>query len=114
VREIHTLRSTWRELETGLRRTYTGTKLETAETAMGSLRGTAPVLDPNRGRRPLQKGLGGLPELVGCCGFTGTKVRPDQCTRPHADLFSSVTCSGVREFRFLWQYLNILHECLCA
>jgi hypothetical protein len=35
---------TWRGLETGLRRTYTGTKLETADTAKGSLRGTAPVL----------------------------------------------------------------------
>jgi Carbohydrate-selective porin, OprB family len=36
----------WRGLETGSRRTYTGTKLETADTAKGSLRGTAPVLDP--------------------------------------------------------------------
>ena len=37
---------TRRGLETGSRRTYTGTKLETADTAKGSLRGTAPVLDP--------------------------------------------------------------------
>jgi len=36
----------WRGLETGSRRTYTGTKLETADTAKGSLRSTAPVLDP--------------------------------------------------------------------
>jgi hypothetical protein len=36
----------WRGLETGSRRTYTGTKLETADTAKGSLRGTAPILDP--------------------------------------------------------------------
>jgi len=35
-----------RGLETGSRQTYTGTKLETADTAKGSLRGTAPVLDP--------------------------------------------------------------------
>ena len=39
-------RSARRGLETGSRRTYTGTKLETADTAKGSLRGTAPVLDP--------------------------------------------------------------------
>ena len=37
---------TRRGLETGSRQTYTGTKLETADTAKGSLRGTAPVLDP--------------------------------------------------------------------
>ena len=36
----------WRGLETGSRQSYTGTKLETADTAKGSLRGTAPVLDP--------------------------------------------------------------------
>src|SRR2546422_3355991 len=40
-----------RGLETGSRQTYTGTKLETADTAKGSLRGTAPVLDPTRPRR---------------------------------------------------------------
>jgi hypothetical protein len=39
----------WRGLETGSRRTYTGTKLETADTAKGSLRSTAPVLDPTVG-----------------------------------------------------------------
>jgi hypothetical protein len=33
----------------GSRRTYTGTKLETADTAKGSLRSTAPVLDPTGG-----------------------------------------------------------------
>jgi hypothetical protein len=38
-----------RGLETGSRQTYTGTKLETADTAKGSLRGTAPVLDPTVG-----------------------------------------------------------------
>jgi hypothetical protein len=37
---------TRRGLETGSRRTYTGTKPETADTAKGSLRGTAPVPDP--------------------------------------------------------------------
>jgi hypothetical protein len=36
----------WAGLETGSRRAYTGTKLETAEAAKGSLRRTAPVLDP--------------------------------------------------------------------
>jgi hypothetical protein len=36
----------WRGLETGLRQTYTGTKLETADTANGSLWGIAPVVDP--------------------------------------------------------------------
>ncbi|MFI5341114.1 MAG: hypothetical protein ACHQ7N_14925 [Candidatus Methylomirabilales bacterium] len=36
---------TGRGLETGSRRTYTGTTLEMADTAKGSLRGTAPV-DP--------------------------------------------------------------------
>ena len=46
MREIRTLRLTGRGLETGLRRSYTGTKLETADTAKGSLRGTAPALDP--------------------------------------------------------------------
>jgi hypothetical protein len=46
VREIRTLRLTGRGLETGPRRSYTGTKLETAETAKGGLRGTAPALDP--------------------------------------------------------------------
>ena len=35
-----------RGLETGSRRTYTGTKLATADTAKGSLRGTAPAFDP--------------------------------------------------------------------
>ena len=49
VREIRSRRLTRRGLETGSRRTYTGTKLETAETAKGSLRGTAPVLDPTVG-----------------------------------------------------------------
>src|ERR1700694_5002617 len=38
-----------RGLETGSRQTYTGTKLETAETAKGRLRGTAPVLAPTVG-----------------------------------------------------------------
>ena len=46
VLEIGTPGLTWRGLETGSRRTYTGTKLETADTAKGSLRSTAPVLDP--------------------------------------------------------------------
>jgi hypothetical protein len=46
VPQIGTPGLTWRGLETGLRRPYTGTKLETADTAKGSLRGTAPVLDP--------------------------------------------------------------------
>jgi hypothetical protein len=41
----------WRGLETALRRTYTGTKLETAETAKGSLRSFAPVLDPTQERQ---------------------------------------------------------------
>ena len=50
MREIRTLRLTGRGLETGLRRSYTGTKLETADTAKGSLRGTAPALDPTRYR----------------------------------------------------------------
>ncbi len=36
----------WRGLGTGSRRIYTGTELETPETAKGSLRGTAPLLDP--------------------------------------------------------------------
>ena len=49
MRENRPRRSTWRGLETGSRRTYTGTKLETADTAKGSLRGTAPVLDPTVG-----------------------------------------------------------------
>ena len=39
-------RLTRRGLETSSRRTYTGTKLETADTAKGSLRSIAPVLDP--------------------------------------------------------------------
>jgi hypothetical protein len=40
-------------LETGSRRTYPGTQLETADTAKGSLRGTTPVLDPTTlGRAP--------------------------------------------------------------
>ncbi len=42
-------------LVTGSRRTYTGTKLETADTAKGSLRSLAPVLDPTengQGARP--------------------------------------------------------------
>src|SRR5215467_111299 len=46
VREIRLRRLMRRGLETGSRRTYTGTKLETADTAKGSLRSTAPVLDP--------------------------------------------------------------------
>jgi CubicO group peptidase (beta-lactamase class C family) len=46
VREIRSRRLRWRGLETGSRQPYTGTKLETADTAKGSLRGTAPVLDP--------------------------------------------------------------------
>ena len=46
MRGIRTLRLTWRGLEPGLRRTYWRTKLETADTAKGSLRRTAPVLDP--------------------------------------------------------------------
>ena len=37
---------TRRGLETGSRQTYTGTKPETADTAKGSLRSTAPVPDP--------------------------------------------------------------------
>ena len=35
----------WLGLETGSRRTNTGTKLQTADTAKGSLRVTVPVLD---------------------------------------------------------------------
>ena len=35
----------------GLRRTYTGTKLETADTAKGSRRSFAPVLDPTQDRQ---------------------------------------------------------------
>ena len=46
VLEIGTPGLTRRGLETGPRRTYTGTKLETADTAKGSLPDTAPVLDP--------------------------------------------------------------------
>ena len=46
MRGIRPLRLTWRGLEPGLRRTYSGTKVETEDTAKGSLRGTAPVLDP--------------------------------------------------------------------
>src|SRR5215471_7428256 len=46
VRGIRLRRLMRRGLETGSRQTYTGTKLETADTAKGSLRGTAPVLDP--------------------------------------------------------------------
>jgi hypothetical protein len=45
---LRTLRFTGRGLETSLRRTHTSTKLETADTAKGSLRSTAPVLDPTR------------------------------------------------------------------
>ena len=36
-------------METGSRQTYTGTKLETADTAKGSRRSTAPILDPTVG-----------------------------------------------------------------
>ena len=36
-------------METGSRQPYTGTKLETADTAKGSLRSTAPILDPTVG-----------------------------------------------------------------
>ena len=52
-----------RGLETGSRQTYTGTKPETADTAKGSLRGTAPVRDPTT--------------LFGCARFAGgtTKER---------------------------------------
>jgi hypothetical protein len=46
VPETGTPGLTRRGLETGSRQTYTGTKLETADTAKGRLRGTAPVLDP--------------------------------------------------------------------
>jgi len=60
VREIRTLCMTGRGLETGLRQSYTGTQLETADPAKGSLRGTAPVLDPtkvdNAGDPVMQKG----------------------------------------------------------
>jgi len=52
---------TRRGLETGLRRTYTGTKLETAETAKGRLRGTAPVLDPTA---ILFFGIGEFPKVL--------------------------------------------------
>ena len=36
----------WRGPETGRRRPYPGTQMETAETAKGGLRNTAPVLAP--------------------------------------------------------------------
>jgi hypothetical protein len=58
VRETRSRRLTWRGLETDSRRTYTGTKLETADTAKGSLRGTAPVLDPTTFRLPDQRPAG--------------------------------------------------------
>ena len=46
VRETRSRRLMWRTLETGSRQPYTGTELETVDTAKGSLRGTAPVLNP--------------------------------------------------------------------
>jgi hypothetical protein len=48
MREIRLSGSKWRGPETERWRTYTGTKLETADTAKGSLHATAPVPDPTR------------------------------------------------------------------
>jgi hypothetical protein len=60
----------WRGLETGLRRTYTGTQLETADTAKGGLRGTAPVLDPTR-VRALPLVIPSPTSNLGCYGSRG-------------------------------------------
>lgn len=51
VREIRTLRSKWRELETGDGSSYAGTKLETAVTAKEEPARTAPALDPTTAPR---------------------------------------------------------------
>ncbi len=51
MREIRLSGSKWRGPETERWQTYTGTKLETADTAKGSLDATAPVPDPTLERR---------------------------------------------------------------
>jgi hypothetical protein len=47
-------------LETGSRQTYTGTKLETADTAKGSLWSTAPILDPTVGALGRERNVQGV------------------------------------------------------
>ena len=65
VRGIRLRRLRWRGLETGSRQTYTGTKLETADTAKGSLWSTAPILDPTVGALGRTLNVEGL--RLACC-----------------------------------------------
>ncbi len=89
MREIRTLRLIGRGLETGLRRTYTGTKLETADTAKGSLRGTAPVLDPTT---QWKRGAPERPDLRGHGASPRPYQAPARLRRPRTGTVACGSC----------------------